>query len=486
MTTQNFIIVDNPTKFDLDITSTIIISAKDYLLDQKYSEIRNARIFNLCRSYKYQKIGYYVSLIAEARGHSAIPSVTTIQDFSFQSIIRIVTDELDEIIQKSFNKIIEKEYILYVYFGQTVRKEFEKLGKQIYQLFQAPFIKVNFAYNKKWYIQQIYPITFNAIIEEHKDIISQFANNYFSKKRFPKFKIQQYLYDIAILVNPDEESPPSCPKALKYFEDAAYELDCYPEFIKKEDFNRLNEFDVLFIRETTSVNHHTYKFSRRAFAEGLVVIDDPWSILRCSNKIYLKELLSKGKILTPKTFIFNKDSLKLYANDINFPCVLKQPDSSFSRGVTKIENWDNLISETDRLFINTDLVILQDFVPSDFDWRIIILDKKPLLACKYYMAKNHWQIYNWKKRGAYSYGNSEAIPLYLVPDKILKTALKAANLIGDGFYGVDLKQINGEPLVIEINDNPSIEAGYEDKLLKKDLYLTIIKYFISKIQQIRI
>ena len=60
--------------------------------------------------------------------------------------------------------------------------------------------------------------------------------------------------------------------------------------IRPQDFA---EFDALFIRETTSVNHHTYRFASRAAAEGLVVIDDPTSIVRCSNKVYQAELFQR-------------------------------------------------------------------------------------------------------------------------------------------------------------------------------------------------
>jgi glutathione synthase/RimK-type ligase-like ATP-grasp enzyme len=46
--------------------------------------------------------------------------------------------------------------------------------------------------------------------------------------------------------------------------------------------------------------------------------------------------------------------------------------------------------------------------------------------------------------------------------------------MGDGLYGVDLKEINGRAVVIEINDNPSIETGVEDKVLGQALYDAII------------
>jgi len=39
--------------------------------------------------------------------------------------------------------------------------------------------------------------------------------------------------------------------------------------------DKTNEFDALFIRKTTNVNHYIYEFSRLAYAEGFVIIDYP-------------------------------------------------------------------------------------------------------------------------------------------------------------------------------------------------------------------
>jgi glutathione synthase/RimK-type ligase-like ATP-grasp enzyme len=290
---------------------------------------------------------------------------------------------------------------------------------------------------------------------------------------------------MAILVNPEESEPPSDKKAIKHFIEAGEEIGIRCELITKEDFSRIPEFDALFIRETTSVNHHTYRFSRRAFTEGLVVIDDPHSILQCTNKVYLAEVLNKAKVPSPKTVIVHKDNREILENALGFPIVLKQPDSSFSQGVTKVEDKLQLKNEVDRLLDISDLIIAQEFTYSDFDWRVGILDKQPLFACKYFMAKDHWQIYNWKKQNDEQYGNYQTVPIYDVPEKVLKTAVKAANQIGDGLYGVDLKQIGNEVFVIEVNDNPSIEAGIEDAVMKDHLYLTIMKSFKDRLESIR-
>ena len=128
------------------------------------------------------------------------------------------------------------------------------------------------------------------------------------------------------------------------------------------------------------------------------------------------------------------------------------------------------------------MLVAQEFMPTDFDWRVGVLDRKPLYVNKYYMAGKHWQIMNWQKeRGRY--GKTESLPVSAAPRNVIKTALRAANLMGRGLYGVDLKQIGKECYVIEVNDNPSIEAGCEDVVLGDTLYREIMRTFYQRIEQ---
>jgi glutathione synthase/RimK-type ligase-like ATP-grasp enzyme len=60
--------------------------------------------------------------------------------------------------------------------------------------------------------------------------------------------------------------------------------------------------------------------------------------------------------------------------------------------------------------------------------------------------------------------------------------LKATSLIGTGLYGVDMKEVDGKFYVIEINDNPNIDSGTEDKILKDKLYDLIMEVFITKVK----
>ncbi len=482
---SNLIVVDNPKTWPLHVPGVPIVAAKAYLTDPRYSEMRNVKIFNLCRSYRYQSAGYYVSLVAMARGQKPLPSITTIQDMKTVSIARIVADDLDEVIQRSLRAIKSGTFTLSIYFGRNLAKRYDELSSRLCRLFQAPLLRAEFHWDeqdKEWRLHAVRPIAASDIPESHQPFVVEAAAAFFSQPRIPYRRRSSTNYDLAILYNATEKTPPSNKGALRRFASAARQLRLDVEFVDREDFGRLAEFDGLFIRETTAVNHHTYRFARRAAAEGLVVIDDPESIAKCSNKVYLTELLSRCNIPLPRTLIVHRENRDRIRKEIGLPCILKQPDSSFSQGVSKVEDQPQLDEIVDRLLERSDLIIAQEFMPTEFDWRIGVLDREPLFACKYFMVREHWQIARTDANGT-RFGQVGAVPVDGVPKMVLKTALRAARLIGDGLYGVDLKQIGGKAYVLEVNDNPNIDAGTEDGILNGHLYERIMRIFLTRIQK---
>src|SRR3546814_6413725 len=119
------------------------------------------------------------------------------------------------------------------------------------------------------------------------------------------------------------------------------------------------EFDALFIRETTAVNHHTYRFARRAAREGLVVVDDPLSILRAANKVFLAQLMERHRIPQPKTVLLHTRNVKMVGRELGFPCVLKQPDSQFLKGVISVESETEFRRAANEMLERSDMIIAQ-------------------------------------------------------------------------------------------------------------------------------
>lgn len=482
------IVVNSLSDWDIKSDEIEIVTARDYIKNDKYSSTALFRVLNLCNSYNYQTLGYYVSLIASARGHKPQPSLTCIEDFKNPSMIRLLSNELEELTQKCLSKRITSDnFTLSIYFGKNVAKTYDRLASYLFKQFLTPFLQAKFSVNKegKWGLTSLRPLSLNQIPESHKEFAMEQTINYLTKKRrfLSNTEKNKARFDLAILYNPDEESSPSNKKAIQKFVKAAERIGLATEIISKADFGRLAEYDALFIRETTQVNHYTYRFARKAIANGLEVIDDPLSILRCCNKVYLHELLDRHNIPIPMTQIIDKDSMLSIAESIDYPCVLKQPDSAFSKGVIKVASRDKFISCSTQLLENSDLILVQEYLPSTFDWRIGILDGKPLFACKYYMVKNHWQIYKTLKTGKRWAGGFECLPIEEAPKQVVKLALKAANLVGTGFYGVDIKEINGRFYVIEVNDNPNVDAGVEDVVLGDQLYEAIVQVLCDRIEK---
>jgi len=165
---QILIVVNNPKDWTLDIPDVSIVSARSYLTDSAYTSLKNAKVFNLCKSYRYQSLGYYVSLLAAARGHKPMPDVVTIQDLKSPTMVRFVSDELDELIQKSLKPIQSERFTLSIYFGRNVAKRYNHLSQELYRQFQSPLLRAWFVKTNKWTLQNIGPISLNEIPEDHR------------------------------------------------------------------------------------------------------------------------------------------------------------------------------------------------------------------------------------------------------------------------------------------------------------------------------
>jgi glutathione synthase/RimK-type ligase-like ATP-grasp enzyme len=481
---RKIIIVNTPAEWGFETPDVDVVSALDYLTKQEWLDAKKLEIFNLCKSYSYQSYGYYVSLLAEARGHKAMPSVKTIQDMKSRTIIKALSDENDAMLQKLLGPLASEEFTLSVYFGKNVAKKYEKLANTLFRMFDAPFLQAHFVKTKKkWLLQNVEPIPASKIPEDHRDIAVDAANEYFKAQKRYTGKKKNYLYDLAILVNDNELHAPSDTRALNKFIHAAKDLGINAVLLQKDDAVKISQFDALFIRETTNVNHHTYSLARKAEAEGLVVIDEPTSIMRCTNKVYLAELLNAKHVPTPKTVIIHKGNMNEMPWGLDLPVILKLPDSSFSQGVIKVKTMEECKTAVAKMLEKSALILAQEFMPTDYDWRVGVIDGKPLYVCKYYMATKHWQIIKTDEKGKLHEGNFETMAVADAPKGVISTALKACNAIGKSLYGVDIKQVGKKFYVIEVNDNPSIDGGVEDKVLKDGLYDSIMKVFRDRLDK---
>ncbi len=475
------LVVDSPKRWPLQIPGTELVSSYAYLSDPSLAEGAGRKVFNLCRSFKYQAAGYYVSLLAEARGHRPLPSITAIQDLRLAPVVKIVSQDLEDLIQSNLKRIKSEEYELSIYFGHNLAAGHDRLAAAIFNAFPAPLLRARFERNGSWKLSSVRVIGLGEVPDAHRDFVVEQAGRYLRRVPRKSKSLPPTKYDLAILHDPDDPMPPSDAEALKKFIAAGESLGIACDLVRRDAYGRIAEYDALFIRETTSVNHHTYRIARRAEAGGMVVIDDPASIRACTNKVYLAETLARHRVATPKTLVLARDNALDGLRSLGFPCVLKRPDSSFSKGVKRCDTEADAPAMLADFFEDSDLLVAQEYAPTDFDWRIGVLGEKPLYACRYGMAPGHWQIVKQGDKGL-EQGNFETMPVEEAPKEVVRLAVRAANLMGDGLYGVDLKVVRGKPVVIEVNDNPNIDDGVENAALGDELYRRIMQHFFWKLE----
>ena len=466
-----------------------ITTAAEYLQNE-HSSKKPLLVINLCNKFNYHSEGYYCSLLAQARGHKVLPDVDVLNRIESGAIPRM-DDSLQKICYRwiqSCNRADQELFALDIYFGSCNVPEMNKVARYIFEQLPCPILRVYFANRPKNQIDSVMPLSLNELTDEQQDLFAQALDN-FNKKiwRQPRSH-KSSRFDLAIFHDPNEQLPPSNKGALNRFLAQAKKMNINAELITEDDTIRLLEFDALFIRQTTALNHITYRLAQQARQADMVVIDDPLSIIRCTNKVFLKELLEREGVPTPKSKLIFKDNTLSFHEitaALGSPLVLKVPDGSFSIGVKKVTTEVEYEQAIESLSCQSSVFLAQEFVPTSFDWRIGLLNGDVLYACKYFMARGHWQIYHHMESGRTSSGTYETVPISKVPKHVLRNAIKAASLIGKGLYGVDLKEFDGRSVVIEVNDNPSIDQGVEDAILGDELYRLILREFLDRLEQKR-
>jgi len=478
---KTLVVTDQTETPPLDLN---VITFDQYLSDfPKLGEPRT-RIINLCDTEHYLSRGYYCSLLAESRKHRVLPSVNTINDLRYQD------DAEEGRLQPLLPKLgasLELPVELDIFFGWTAQEAWKKVARTLFERYPSPLLRAKLSSGahgielsvERGNLSTLEP-TARALFYERLRIFTEQVWRNPSRKN-------KHRWDMAILANPEEPTAPSNSEAIRRFVKAAGKVGIEAEVVRSDQLKHLSKYDALFIRETTSIDHPTYRLSRKGEMEGLVVIDDATSIMRCCNKIFLHDAFSYNGVSAPATLVVSSaqtSELDRIESVFKYPVVLKMPESSFSIGVYKVSNRAELEEQLGLMLKESALALVQEYIYTDFDWRIGVLNGRAIYACKYYMARDHWQIYNHaSSRKSGQSGGFETMPTFEAPKPVLDAALKASAIIGQGLYGVDIKQKGNHIYVIEVNDNPSIEHGVEDAYLGDELYMMIMQEFVNRLER---
>ena len=480
------IIVEKRTDFRWDDPQNRVMTLEDYLKSGSDGAGRRRKVVNFCRDTAYLGAGYYCSLLAEARGERVTPGLDDLLELGQKQHYAHRIGELNRLIEAppDLPRSIDS-FAVHVYFGRVEDAAFARLAARAFELFRCPLMEIAFerAGGDAWTIGAIRPLDPRDIPPERDRLFLDALDAYTHRLWRRARAATAARLDLAILHDPKDPMPPSRRETLEHMGRIAESLGIATHLIEKRDFARLTQFDALFIRETTAVPHHTFRFAKRAERAGMPVIDDPASILRCTNKVFLAELLRGHGLPTPRTHLVTKPTLGRFADRFDQPVVLKIPDGSFSQGVKRAADAAEFMDIAQGMLRQSEIILVQEFMYTPFDWRIGVLAGEPIFAARYYMCDAHWQIIRHGADGSYVDGRTQAVPIDEVPAAVRDTDVAAARLIGDGFYGVDLKESEAGVFIIEINDNPNLDHGMEDRAAGDGVYLALLQRFVSLFEQ---
>ena len=457
---KTLIVVDNNEQ-TLAQSFENVITFNTYLRDYPKQNEPKTRIINLCDSSQYLSKGYYCSLLAEARKHQVLPSVKTINALRSGQAPMLNVGQIDGTL----------------YFGNAQNDLQSKAAKSVFKQYPTPILFVD----EQGLLQQGSMSSLNE--QQYSEFVAKLDN--FTKTQWRIGSVQRrFRWDMAILVDHNEKVPPSDKDAIARFIKAAAKHGINAQALSFDEIDNIAQFDALFIRQTTAIDHPTYRLASKAQSLGLVVIDDAESILRCCNKVYLHDAFNYQKVPSLKTVVVAdqaNETLEQLEEAFTYPLVLKMPEGSFSKGVFKVSNRDELAAKLTELFEFSALVLAQEYMYTEYDWRVGVLNGRAIYACRYLMARNHWQIYNHDAKRFFS-GGFETLPTFELPKAVLDAALKACKTVGRGLYGVDVKEHQGKAYVLEVNDNPSIDHKVEDGYLGDELYMIIMDEFKQRLE----
>ncbi|HEV2148314.1 MAG TPA: glutamate-cysteine ligase family protein, partial [Longimicrobiaceae bacterium] len=520
------VVVSDPRKAG-DLPAELLASADEYLEGGEGLTDRGLTVVNLCNSYRYRTRGYYASLLADARGQTVLPSVETIEGLAdayglFRALREAGVPTVDPREMRARRRALpvplhpedddgdegadDDEAVPLLraegdgpgyrpateaeaaeslaYFGTCADPRFRAASLAVFREWPVPVLRIRWLLeDQEWKVTGVAPVSLRQLRrEERAELAEALRNERLVVRRGAPVPYEGKRASLAVLFDADDPFAPSSPETIDKLERVAAKMNVYVQRIGLGDLEKLGEFDALFIRALTSVSDPAFQFALRAEALDMPVVDDSQSIIRCSNKVFLEELLRREGIPTPRTLVVTARTPPDQLAELGFPAVIKLPDGSFSAAVHKVASPEEYRERSAEMFRRSPLIIAQEYLPTDFDWRVTVLDGQLLFAARYFMAKGHWQI-RTEEKGTERYGRVQAVRRDQAPRGVVELALRAAALIGRGLYGVDIKETPAGPVVIEINDNPNLDVGYEDTEDGSAVYEDIVRFFLRRVEE---
>ena len=379
-------------------------------------------VVNLAADRSYMGSGWYVSLLAEARGGRPMPEAALLEQATDRRARdRALREEgldvldADEVAARQRDTAAgaspggppwviddpddpklrpptdDEHRTVRLLLGRALGPDPARVARRAFAAWPLPLMEARLVRDAgRWRIYDLAPLALSALSADERGAAARSL-----AKMPPASSAAPSLPSLAVLWDPTDPSSASSAETLDRLARVGARMGLRVERVRPGDLDRLADHDALFIRTVTGVDQPAWRFATRAEALDMPVIDHPSAIVRCSNKVYLHELLRRAGLATPPTVIFGREAdpaatFARLSERLGTPVVVKVPDGSFSTAVYRITEQADFVARIPPLLERSPLLVAQAYLPTTFDWRVGVLGGAVVWAARDHMVPGHW------------------------------------------------------------------------------------------------
>lgn len=178
------------------------------------------------------------------------------------------------------------------------------------------------------------------------------------------------------------------------------------------------------------------------------------------NKAYMHRKFEELNIPTPKTFIFNKHNVDYKLLENFYPCIIKLIHSYESKGIFKINNFEELKKFVDTFDLSNQDFLVQEILNMRRDLRVIFVNNK--------IEHFYWRVNNSKEWRPTATSNGNSVDFTSFPEMHRKIIEDYSFKLGLSIGAFDIAwqndDLNNTPNVLEVSPvfspNPKTDDNY--------------------------
>ena len=230
-------------------------------------------------------------------------------------------------------------------------------------------------------------------------------------------------------------------------------------FINKEPIKKIS---TIFFRKVGIYRNEACVLANIALKNKINFLDNLYVWSNEPSKMKQTFTLAFNDVSVPKTYYspyYDNEKIQRAIEFLKLPVIVKLSRSNRGKGVflaRSEEEVQRILKDVDRE------AIIQEFIPNEFDYRILVLGGSAAIAEKRIHSEKE-EFRNNVSLGA----KEEFIEISEIPERIIKLAQIAAKVGNIQVAGVDIVSSGEESYVLEINRTPAFTHTGESSEIKQ-------------------